>query len=272
MPLRGQQLAFRHHEIYIAYSAFCRFIKQDSTLEFDTIDGTPYNKSSWTALNQAGQQVIRYDERIVLAGHSFGGCTVLSILSTKPLDGHSSIPIERTVILDPWLEPLPSPGPVPLPNHAPQTDSIKSGEETIRFSLEPASVISDTNSITDSRKSHPSMLVINSETFTLWKDHYTRLQEVLAGWEPQGGRIMTIVGSEHVSFSDFPMLPIFRKKKARPILDTITQLSLSFLDDTLEDTLRTIPNIPMEVKIIGVKKDGKPKRKLLGKPGDVIAQ
>lgn len=40
--------------------------------------------------------------------------------------------------------------------------------------------------------SHPRMLVINSETFTLWKDHYARLQEVVAGWEPHGGKILTL--------------------------------------------------------------------------------
>jgi platelet-activating factor acetylhydrolase len=36
------------------------------------------------------------------------------------------------------------------------------------------------------------MLVINSEAFTLWKDHFERLQDVMAVWEPQGQRILTI--------------------------------------------------------------------------------
>jgi platelet-activating factor acetylhydrolase len=55
-------------------------------------------------------------------------------------------------------------------------------------------------------------------------------------------------------------------------METILKLSLSFLDDTLEDTLKTIPTTDMEVKVIGVKKDGKPKRRLVGNIGDVITQ
>lgn len=38
----------------------------------------------------------------------------------------------------------------------------------------------------------PRMLVINSEAFTVWKSHYERLREVVAHWEPQGGRILTL--------------------------------------------------------------------------------
>lgn len=44
----------------------------------------------------------------------------------------------------------------------------------------------------DMKLPRPRMLVINSEAFTLWKDHYARLQKVVAEWEPQGGHILTI--------------------------------------------------------------------------------
>lgn len=271
IPLRGQQLAFRHQEIYIAYATFCRFMQGDPTLEFETIDSTSYDKGSWTKLNESGQQVIRYDDRIILAGHSFGGCTLLSMLSTLPLEGFSRIPVERTIILDPWLEPLPSPGPVPLGSSP--SSCIVAVEEVIKS--EEATMISShekNDYATLGVTIHPRMLVINSETFTLWKDHYTRLQEVVAGWEPHGGKILTLVGSVHVSFSDFPLLPIFRKRTALPIMDVITKLSLAFLDDKLDETLRTVPTTKMDISIIGVKKDGKPKRKLIGNPGDVIVQ
>lgn len=77
MPLRGHQLAFRHHEIYITYSTFCRFIKRDPTVEFDTLDGAPFDQQSWRTFNKAGNNIIRYDDHVVLAGHSFGGCTVV---------------------------------------------------------------------------------------------------------------------------------------------------------------------------------------------------
>lgn len=59
---------------------------------------------------------------------------------------------------------------------------------------------------------------------------------------------------------------------ARPLLDTITNLSLSFLDDRLSEVMQTIPTKTMEIEVIGVKKDGKPKRKLVGNVGDVIVQ
>ncbi|KAF8165535.1 platelet-activating factor acetylhydrolase, isoform II-domain-containing protein [Crassisporium funariophilum] len=271
LPIRGHQLAFRHHEMHITYDTLCRLMRNDPKLEIDTIDGAPYDMESWTNLGgDSGQPPVRYDDEVVLAGHSFGGCTVLSLLSSEPLEGYSPIPVIRSVILDPWLEPLPSPGPVPLPKeiHSNGIDAVQS----MMTSLEGTNLSSNKNNNIDNGSIHPRMLVINSETFTVWKDHFARLQEVVAGWEPQGGRIMTIVGSEHVSFSDFPVLPIIRKKAARPILDTIANLSLAFLDDSLEEALRDVPTRKMEIKIVGVKKDGKPKKKLVGNVGDVIAQ
>ncbi|KAF8204697.1 platelet-activating factor acetylhydrolase, isoform II-domain-containing protein [Pholiota molesta] len=273
LPLRGQQLAFRHHEVYVTYSTFRRFIHGDSTAHLETIDGTLYNQESWTTPGASGMERIRCDDQVILAGHSFGGCTVLSLLSTKHLEGYTPIPVDRVVILDPWLEPLPSPGPVPIGKTTPSPNGTVT-DASFRSSLEKTvSLASQTAGIeTDTHISHPRMLVINSETFTLWKDHYARLQEIVAGWAPEGGKIMTIVGSVHVSFSDFPVLPIVGRKNARPIMETILKLSLSFLDDTLEDTLKTIPTTDMEVKVIGVKKDGKPKRRLVGNVGDVITQ
>lgn len=55
-------------------------------------------------------------------------------------------------------------------------------------------------------------------------------------------------------------------------METINNLSSSFLDDKLNDTLHTMPTTSMEIEIVGVKRDGKPKRKLVGNIGDVIAQ
>lgn len=77
MPLRGQQLAFRHEEVYITYSTFIRFIQGDPTLQFDTIDSSSYDRQSWTASNE-GLPLVKYDSDVSLTGHSFGGCTVVS--------------------------------------------------------------------------------------------------------------------------------------------------------------------------------------------------
>lgn len=79
IPLRGQQLAFRHHEVYIAYATFCRFMQSDPTLEFETIDSTSFDKGSWTKMNESGKPIIKYDDKITLAGHSFGGCTLVHL-------------------------------------------------------------------------------------------------------------------------------------------------------------------------------------------------
>lgn len=100
------------------------------------------------------------------------------------------IPVERAVILDPWLEPLAIPGPVPFEFPSPPTsDSIG---ESGSSSLEAATVAPVASMDLDTKLPRPRMLVINSEAFTLWKEHYARLQKVVAEWEPQGGHILTI--------------------------------------------------------------------------------
>lgn len=134
----------------------------------------------------------------------------------------------------------------------------------------------------------PKVLVINSEAFTLWKDHFSRLQDVMSVWEPQGQRILTIrafsknhirlmktqlsvVGSQHISFSDFAVLPGLVKGHGRLIMNVIGRLSLAFLDDTLDETLKEgTPTTKMTVELVGAKKDGTPKKKLVGEVGHVV--
>lgn len=61
------------------------------------------------------------------------------------------IPVSHGLVLDPWLEPLPSPGPAPAPNQ-----NLPSGP--------------------------PKLMVINAEGFTLWTEHFKRLEEVVPAW------------------------------------------------------------------------------------------
>ena len=85
------------------------------------------------------------------------------------------MPITNALVLDPWLEPLPLPGPFPI--------------------SDPDSVVKSVTSSLDEDESVPRLpriLVLNSETFTLWGDHYRRLQDVIQGWEPRGQRIITL--------------------------------------------------------------------------------
>jgi platelet-activating factor acetylhydrolase len=108
------------------------------------------------------------------------------MLSTKPPPEYKNIPVNKALILDPWLEPLPSPGPAPL-----QSDS-SSITDSVTFSLDRTIVNKESVLASDRDDQLPRVLVLNSEVFTLWKDHYSRLQDVISAWEPQGKRIMTL--------------------------------------------------------------------------------
>lgn len=209
MPLRAEQLVFRHHEIHIMYEAFQRFVKGDPHVELDTIDGSSFDKASWSNLMSCGSSVIKHHEDVILTGHSFGGATAvslherfletlhtdppqLSLLATKPAENYQRIPISKVVVLDPWLEPLPTPGPVPYSPMDPSCEDPASVEASVRASLDETTIAGSNASVPKLSQGPPKLFVINSETFTLWKDHFARLQEIVATWEPQGRRIATL--------------------------------------------------------------------------------
>jgi len=114
------------------------------------------------------------------------------------------------------------------------------------------------------------MLILNSDYFTLWKDHFARLRSVAEAWEPEGGRVLTLVHAEHISFSDFPLLPIIRRASAEILMHLIFKLSLAFLDGNIDDALRDVRTRKMEIEVIGKNKDGKPKKRCIGEVGEVI--
>jgi platelet-activating factor acetylhydrolase len=103
------------------------------------------------------------------------------------------MPISKVIILDPWLDPLPTPGPAPYAPSGKLHEVLPSVEAPVQLSLGGVAHPHDSElSLKTPLKGHPKMFVINSEGFTLWKDHYARLQEIMATWEPQGRRIATI--------------------------------------------------------------------------------
>lgn len=53
-------------------------------------------------------------------------------------------------------------------------------------------------------------------------------------------------------------------------MNAIAKISIGFLDGQLEQVSESVPNRKMEIEIIGKRKDGRPKRKLVGSAGDVI--
>lgn len=73
-----------------------------------------------------------------------------------------------------------------------------------------------------------------------------------------------------MSFSDFPLLPVIRRKPAQILMDVISRLSIAFLDGKVEDALGDVQTRNMEIEVTGKRKDGRPKRKLVGNVGDVI--
>ncbi|KAF7332044.1 ATP-dependent Zn protease [Mycena kentingensis (nom. inval.)] len=232
ISLRTEQLAFRREEVYRVYNAFRALLSGDD-VGLESLDDEDADLASWKPSSD-GTPLVQ-SEHVTLAGHSFGGCTVLSLLSSPPCDSFAPLPISNALVFDPWLEPLPSPGPAPASSFFVQ------------------------------------LLVINSQPFTLWKDHFARLVEIVRHWGPQPARLVTLVGSEHVSFSDFPMLPLVRKTAAETLMDRVSELSVAFLEGSLEEALgKTVPTRPMETKIVGKRPDGRPKRTLVGDVGDVV--
>ena len=78
------------------------------------------------------------------------------------------------------------------------------------------------------------------------------------------------VGSKHISFSDFPILPCVSSKGARLILDRILHLSLAFLDGKERGATLDSPAKKMKIRVIGKRADGRAKRQLVGDLCDVI--
>lgn len=118
----------------------------------------------------------------------------LSLLATKPTGSYGRIPISKVVVLDPWVDPLPTPGPVPYSTPVDQSlEDIASAGASMQGSLEGTAVgDSDVNLSRLNKYPYPKLFVINSEAFTIWTDHFTRLQEIVNAWEPQGRRLATL--------------------------------------------------------------------------------
>jgi platelet-activating factor acetylhydrolase len=71
---REEQLEFRKHEIYLAYSAFRRLVLTGERGDLRSVDESPLDWESWTG------DWVRCDEDVSLVGHSFGGATLVSSL------------------------------------------------------------------------------------------------------------------------------------------------------------------------------------------------
>lgn len=105
-----------------------------------------------------------------LAGHSFGGATLIEFLRTDQKD------FPYGIVLDPWMEPVRDPA----------------EDESVRGKLDKP------------------VYVINSEGFSMWRDQYNKLMRVLVDAVTTNrnhrGWLMTLCGSNHTDFSDLPYL------------------------------------------------------------------
>ncbi|KAK0191153.1 platelet-activating factor acetylhydrolase, isoform II-domain-containing protein [Armillaria mellea] len=267
-PLRTEQLTFRKHEVYLAYSAFSSLVRKDENLLLETIDGSTINWDSWST-NDDEVDTVQCIENITLAGHSFGGGTMVGgfqvffrvystdstlqfhILSAEHPEWAAPIPVINMLIFDPWLDPMPLPSVEPLSEDHNALEGVYL-EDTMKQKI-----------------SLPRLLVINSEKFTLWKEHFDRLENIVRSWGADGS-LLTLVRARHESFSDFPLLPWVRNKTSLQFMKSISRLSNAFLDNRLNETLNTELTSKMEIEIVGNRKDGRPKRQIKGDPGNIV--
>ncbi|TFK49705.1 alpha/beta-hydrolase [Heliocybe sulcata] len=239
MKLRVDQLELRRREVYEACDSFKNMVEGDEgALEVSEADHHDWSK--WRSKVDT--------EKIDLVGHSFGGATVFSLLSNSPPTMpnakdrlYAPLPIRKALALDPWMGPFPSPGPHPLP--------------------------STTN--------RPPLLVLNSEGFTLWNSHFSSLQRAVDNFQP--GRILTLVGAQHISFSDFPLLVPARFQggvDAMKMLGVVCKITDKFLDGDgdgkVEEGLEGEGIKVREMDLVWEEKNGKRKSRLVGEPGDVV--
>ncbi|KZP24695.1 hypothetical protein FIBSPDRAFT_856902 [Athelia psychrophila] len=277
MPLRTDQLEMRRREIYLAHDSFRGLVDPAYKALHSIKPHAAADAAGWSGAVQAGAEV-------ALTGHSFGGATVLSILANPPPEQHARIPTAHALALDPWLEPLaasfpnldPTPISVPTGPSEPSllTASTSTAEEATasQAGVDAATVQAHLRPAKGQGQGPVRVLVLNSEGFTLWKDHFARLRAVVDAWEPAGRRVLTLVRAEHISFSDFPLLPLIRRGKAVALMDLTVELSVAFLDGRVDEAVAAMgPRArKMEVEEVGKRKDGRPKRRLVGEVGDVV--
>ncbi|EIW82341.1 hypothetical protein CONPUDRAFT_103384 [Coniophora puteana RWD-64-598 SS2] len=232
---RNDQLRLRRREIYATYDAFRHLVEKghDESDDLQVIDRSSINWKSWSATPNI--IAVQCNQDVLMAAHSYGGATTFTLLADMA-SSQPRIPITSALVLDPWVEPL----------------------------------AKDLLDISFTMNEPPRLLIVNSEAFTLWKDNFSKLEYMLDRWAPERKHLLTIVRGVHISFSDFPLLPFFARNKARQLMDLIWTLSHSFIDNKLEGKLEELSTRGMKVKIVGKKKDGKPKRELIGGLGDVV--
>jgi len=243
---RREQLEQRRFEIYTAVDALKKLSVNGERGDLSAIDGSEVDWSDFHGK-------IRFSA-LQLAGHSFGATTLFSLLSHQSTEGFAPLPpVTHALFLDPWLDPFEKPSPVQA-----------------------------------RRSAQVKKVVLHSEGLTLWKDHMVQMVEIAKDW---GNMPIYTIGTVysvfiyfrstfspprhlartiHYSFSDYAViLPRFLIGKEVKLLRKISELSVAFLDDRLEDALTNSVTRGMEVETIKGR-HGKERRQLVANAGDVI--
>ncbi|KIM29538.1 hypothetical protein M408DRAFT_328785 [Serendipita vermifera MAFF 305830] len=188
MPLRTQQLEIRHIEILEVFKAFTSLIQGNK----DALSNSK-EYSHWDDWKD------KVDTRsIIFAGHSFGGCTGIHLLTSQTPSGYEQLPISKAILHDPWMEPFPE--------------------------------VSEDSEIAAASVSVP-ILVINSEEFTLWKQHFACQKRTFDPWikrAREGSTWLTIARTRHMAFSDFTVF--FKKKVPMAVHEDMHQLTMAFVN------------------------------------------
>lgn len=171
-------------------------------------------------------------------------------------------------MLDPWLEPLPTPGPTPW-----QVET----------------------SLSQSPRPIPKLLLLNSEGFTLWEDHFVQLQKLVDVWKQAYAnktsdqpaeqnvtiKLISLIRAKHMSFSDIGILlpkglnPCANVTESQTFLNVITASCAAFLesDEAFLRYLKGLRTREGEIVPVDIAKKDKPTKwdkKFVGDAGDVI--
>lgn len=240
LPFRAEQLVFRAHEVYEVFAAFSSLVSSGSLsshtspirceIPSSPSTSSPPSSTSTSSTNQKPTEAEAHDftpwqnridtSTLALTGHSFGGATALAVLNSPPPTGFSGkLPIGKMLLLDPWLDPLALPGPVPDSSSTRERGSeevegeteeeveseipVQGGMAQTQVQVQEANEDEGLNPENLKTKTEllPPLAVMNSERFTLWDEHFTKLRGVADRWrvkrdsdgvEENGSTLMTI--------------------------------------------------------------------------------
>ncbi|GAA5922047.1 uncharacterized protein JCM15063_003170 [Sporobolomyces koalae] len=232
LAFRAQQLEMRQKEISIVLDT----LKQIDLGHGAEIDRKNRRRNPASAVHLAEwRHKLDLEDRLVCAGHSFGGATTIQALRSNRRFG-----FKKGIALDPWADPIP-----PAADSS-VSEPVSSAASTLVGSEEKLETKPSATPALGSDESPPTipvpLLVINSEAFTLWKPHFYLVRNVAKSVENTARSwFFTILGSVHLSFSDIPLvLPSFATPKqattpASTSFGLIVETSIEYLKDEYDD-------------------------------------